>query len=239
MPLRSRIRKGLSLMSSPFFLKKFLNHRVAAASEHLEVIRFCEANTLFDIGANKGQFSIAFRRFRPSATIVAFEPLAEAADTYEEVFSKDRRVQLQRVALARQEGPAQFHVADRADSSSLLPPGEGQAEAFGIRSSRTIEVAVKRLDTCIDTASFAHPILVKVDVQGGELEVFQGCDSLNEIDFIYVELSFVELYEGQPLFDEVYEYLSDQGFSIAGIYNQVTTERFGPTQVDVLFRCIK
>ena len=49
---------------------------------------------------------------------------------------------------------------------------------------------VKRLDDCVDIISLAHPILLKVDVQGGELGVFEGCDALAEVDFIYVELQF-------------------------------------------------
>jgi hypothetical protein len=81
-----------------------------------------------------------------------------------------------------------------------------------------------------------HPILLKVDVQGGELCVFEGCSSLTSVDFIYVELSFVELYEDQPLFQEVSEYLVTRGFSVAGLYNQVATAEFGPTQIDVLFK---
>lgn len=75
-----------------------------------------------------------------------------------------------------------------------------------------------------------------MDVQGGELGVFDGCDQLGEVDFIYVELSFVELYVGQPLFDSVNAYLVSRGFSLIGAFNQVSTEEYGPTQIDVLFR---
>jgi FkbM family methyltransferase len=237
--LPSRIRKGLSLLGHPHFVQAVVGHRVAATTEHLSAIRFCAANTLLDAGANKGQFSLAFRAVRPHAHIIAFEPLPEAADIYERLFGRDRPTHLQRVALSSSEGTAQFHVADRADSSSLLKPGKGQERAFGVREARTIEVPVKRLDDCVDINSLAHPILLKVDVQGGELGVFQGCDPLAEVDFIYVELSFVELYEGQPLFQDVSEYLAGRGFTIAGVFNQVMTDEFGPTQVDALFKRIR
>jgi FkbM family methyltransferase len=191
---------------------------------------------LLDVGANKGQFSIAFRRLRPNASIIAFEPLPEAADVYDNVFLGDEHVRLQRVALADREGSSQFHVADRTDSSSLLRLGTGQEKAFGVRSDRTIDVPVDRLDERVDIASLARPILMKVDVQGGELDVFKGCQALEDIDFVYVELSFFELYEGQPLFREVMEYLINRNFVVGGIYNQVATPQFGPTQVDVLFK---
>jgi len=230
------IRKGLSILARPYFLNALVRHRVAAASEHLGAIRFCAANTLIDVGSNKGQFSLAFRKLRSHARIIAFEPLPEAADIYDRVFGRDPLTDLERVALASSEGSAQFHVADRTDSSSLLMPGKGQERAFGVRPASAIEVAVKRLDDCVEISALDHPILLKVDVQGGELSVFEGCDSLTHVDFIYVELSFVELYEGQPLYQEVCEYLVNREFTVAGLYNQDETAEFGPTQIDVLFK---
>ena len=65
--------------------------------------------------------------------------------------------------------------------------------------------------------------------------VFEGCDQLGLVDFIDAELSFVELYTGQPLFEEVHSYLSGRGFKILGVFNQVSNSEFGPTQADVLF----
>jgi len=230
------IRKGLSILAHPDFLNALVRHQVAAGAEHLPAIRLCTPNTLVDVGSNKGQFSLAFRKLRPQAQIIAFEPLPEAADVYQRIFVRDPRTELVRVALASRAETSRFHVADRTDSSSLLRPGSGQERAFGVHGVSTIDVSVKRLDDCIDMTALDHPILLKVDVQGGELCVFEGCSSLTSVDFIYVELSFVELYEDQPLFQEVSEYLVTRGFSVAGLYNQVATAEFGPTQIDVLFK---
>jgi FkbM family methyltransferase len=236
MALRFRIQKALNLVRYPSFVRAALRYGVAAATEHLPAIRFCAANSLLDAGANKGQFSLAFHTVRPSARIIAFEPLKEAADTYEQALGRSGSVQLHRVALGASEQTALFHLADRDDSSSLLKPGLRQEQAFGVHGAGTIEVSVRRLSDCVDIAALSRPILLKVDVQGGELGVLQGCDTLGLVDYIYVELSFVELYENQPLFRDVVEYLESRGFAIAGVFNQVMTSEFGPTQADVLFR---
>lgn len=236
LPSSSSIRKGLSLLKRPSFLNGVLRYRVAAATEHLGAINLCAANTLIDVGANKGQFSLAFRSVRPQARIIAFEPLPMEADKYERAFASDDSAELIRVALANSAGSAEFHVADRADSSSLLRLGLGQQRAFGVRAVDAINVRVDRLENRVDFSELLHPVMMKVDVQGAELEVFEGCESLREVDFIYVELSFVELYEGQPLLQEVCNYLLNRGFMVAGFFNQVTTARFGPTQVDLLFK---
>lgn len=231
-----RFVKGLRLLAQPQFVDAAVRHRVAAAVEHLEAIRFCAANTLIDVGANKGQFSLAFRKINVSSPIIAFEPLPAAASVYEQLFSRDPAAQLHHVALAKNGGKAKFHVADRADSSSLLNPGIAQARAFGVHATSVIEVPVRRLDDCVRLDTLPKPILLKVDVQGAEQSVFEGCDTLDRIEFIYVELSFVELYEKQPLFQEVANYLAGRGFKIRGVFNQVVTRKFGPTQVDVLFQ---
>lgn len=231
-----KVRKAVGLLKRPLFAQAMFVHRVAATTEHLFAIRLCAPNTLLDAGANKGQFSLAFRALRPSARIVAFEPLPVAADMYERLFSRDQLTQLRRVALDGREGVAEFHVTDRADSSSLLKPGEAQERAFGVRCASTIQVPVKRIDACVDLAVLPHPIFLKVDVQGGELGVFEGCGQLDLVDFIYVELSFVELYISQPLFEDVTTYLAGRGFKIIGVFNQVATDEFGPTQADVLFQ---
>lgn len=229
-------RKALRLGLRPMFMRALLRHRVAAAVEHLEAIGYSRANTLIDIGANKGQFSLAFRAARPAARIIAFEPLPDAAARYEQVMAPSGGTVLHRVALSDHGGEAEFFVTDRADSSSLLRPGANQLDAFGVSTVRTITVPVRRLDECVDLAALAHPLLVKIDVQGAELQVLGGCDALEAADYLYVELSFVELYTGQPLHGEVASYLAERGFDLAGVYNQASTGRFGPTQADFLFR---
>ena len=211
---------------------------MAAAVEHIAAIELTAAGTLLDVGANKGQFSLAFRQSRPAGRIVAFEPLTGAADTFARLFAGDPDATLHRVALSDRDGSAEFHVTDRADSSSLLPPGQGQARAFGVSEETRITVPTRRLDNMVAVRDLPGPVLLKIDVQGAELSVISGCADFDAIDYIYSELSFVELYEGQPLFQEFAQALAARGYEMAGVFNQVWTREFGPTQADFLFRRI-
>ena len=73
----------------------------------------------------------------------------------------------------------------------------------------------------IAPADFARPSLLKIDVQGYELEVLKGASALlSAIDAIYVEVSWVELYKGQALHDEVEALLLDAGFKQAEVFNE-------------------
>ena len=57
-------------------------------------------------------------------------------------------------------------------------------------------------------------------VEGVEREVLEGCERLLSLfDLIYVECSFVELYAGQALASEIFEWFLGREFSSMGVYN--------------------
>jgi FkbM family methyltransferase len=202
--------------------------------EHVEAIRGLSPKTLIDVGANKGQFSVMARELFPDLEILAFEPLGAESKQLTKVVRQP--MTLYRTALGRARGTATFFVASRADSSSLLEPNGKQLAVYQVSKKEEIRVPVAQLTEVIDLARLRRPILLKIDVQGAELEVLKGAESqLSLIDAIYCEVSFVELYNGQPLADEITSYLSAHGFSLRGVFNQSVTDKFGPTQADFLF----
>ncbi|RIA35349.1 FkbM family methyltransferase [Hephaestia caeni] len=230
-----KLTKILKISRYPLLLRALVRHRVAAATEHLETIKIVKPATLIDVGANKGQFSLAARAQRPGVGIYAFEPLPGARDRFSAVFRDAVNVQLSPVALAATEASAEFHIGSRDDSSSLLPIADAEKKAYGVHESGRMVVETRRLDSEVDFAALPRPIMLKIDVQGGELDVLKGVSDFSSIDFVYVELSFVELYTGQPLFEHVYEFLSARGYRLRGLFNLSMTPAYGSTQVDALF----
>ena len=80
------------------------------------------------------------------------------------------------------------------------------------------------------------PIFVKIDVQGYELEVLKSCvNIINQFDYIYVECSFIELYNGQSLANEIIQFLNDYSFKLYGIYNTYYDTKGNAIQSDFLF----
>jgi hypothetical protein len=80
------------------------------------------------------------------------------------------------------------------------------------------------------------PAFMKIDVQGYELQVLEGCASLLSLfSFLYIECSFLELYTGQSLVHEIISFLANRQFTLSGIYNLDYDKKGQPIQGDFLF----
>jgi len=190
-----------------------------------------------DIGANRGQFSLAVREWAPLARVVAFEPLKDAAGRFHKIFRGDPQVILHQVAIGAAAGEATIHVSAADDSSSLLPIALAQQRLFpGTGEVSTEIVRVARLADFVSVTEIVAPAMLKLDVQGFELEALCGCENLLEcFAYVYVECSFVELYTGQALAHEIIDWLRGRGFSLSGIYNMTYDSEGNAVQGDFLF----
>jgi FkbM family methyltransferase len=214
-----RGRKLLRLLGDPRF-RAGLRHGVAAAIEHAGALAGREFASVVDVGANRGQFTLFAAGLWPEAQIFAFEPLPEPHAALARI-AAGRRIQPFRAAIGPRVASLPMHVMQPDDCSSLLAPTARQRAAFpGTRSAGTTPVEIAPLDAFVGPGDLRAPALLKLDVQGFELAALEGCASLlDRFAAIYLECSFVPLYAGQPLADEVLEHLRAWGFRLAGIYN--------------------
>jgi hypothetical protein len=124
-----------------------------------------------------------------------------------------------------------------ADSSSLLPISARQSELFpGTEEVGVTDVEAAPLSSFVSAADLNAPALLKIDVQGFELEVLRGAgDVLAAFEHVYVEASFEALYEGQALADDVIALMVDTGFTEVGRYNMSIGPDGALIQADFLF----
>ncbi|TFE67128.1 SAM-dependent methyltransferase [Candidatus Methylacidiphilum fumarolicum] len=225
------------MLSTPFYWRG-LFLKVAAGIEHetlLKNIPSCEI--IVDIGANRGQFSLVARRYFPNALIYAFEPQPNPAKVYKALFKDDPKVIFFTGGIGPVAGKFPMHVSLRDDSSSLLPISWLQDNFFpGTAKKEEILVEIGPLDYWLKNVDLQSPALLKIDVQGYELEVLRGCENLLEsFQYIYVEASFYELYIGQALADQILYFLYSKHFRFRGIYNLVYNSKGNSIQGDFFF----
>lgn len=236
-----KVYKLINILRKGTYINILLQHKVAAGIEHssfLEGVLFQRFKVVVDIGANRGQFALVARKYFPSARIYSFEPLKEPATIFRRVFSSDPWVVLHEVAIGPDNKDTLIHVSRADDSSSLLPIASLQSKLFpGTEEKEERTVTVRRLDTVLKREDIEPPALLKIDVQGFEKEVLEGCKSLLLcFSHVYVECSFVELYTGQALAHEVISFLEGFGFVLTGIYNLSYDKKGIAIQGDFLFK---
>ena len=214
-----------------------LRHGVAAGVEHERVLKMLSYNTIVDIGANKGQFALVARHCCPKAKIISVEPLPVPCNKFLKLFSNDEKVCLHPVAIGHKSHEASIHVSCRDDSSSLLPITDLQETLYpGTKEKETIPIQVETLDKIITSNEIITPALLKLDVQGYELFSLKGSASLlPKFSYIYVECSYLELYRGQALANEIISFLNQNYFLLKGVYNTTYDSSGKTVQSDILF----
>ena len=219
----TRARKALRLLRRPVWRRGLLRG-VAATIEHSDLAGLVTPRTVIDIGANKGQFTLFALEAWPGCAVHAFEPQPAAAARFRAALRGHPAVTLHEAAVGPVSGEATMHLSQRADSSSLLPIGERQAELFpGTAAAGSLTVSVRTLEEALDNDSLRAPALLKIDVQGFELEALRGCASLLPlIEYVYVECSYIELYTGQALFEEIQAFLDRHGLRFRREFNVTT-----------------
>jgi FkbM family methyltransferase len=230
---RVRLVKALRLARRPRLWRPAVRGTVASL-EHADVPFRHDYATVLDVGSSRGQFALfALERF-PRAHLRCFEPLEASREALVGVLAAERTT-VHPVAVGKNDGSAILHVSASDDSSSLLPIGRRQIAEFpGTEEQRTEEVSVRALDTLLD--DIPRPSLLKIDVQGGELDVLKGASRcLGSIDTVFVEASFVELYESQALATDVIVALAEHGFALTGVYGVARGRHGECLQGDFMF----
>ncbi len=165
-----------------------------------------------DVGANTGQFGQSLRAVGYQGEIVSFEPMQVAFAALQENTQAEGNWHARKLALGGTAGELEINIAANSYSSSLLPMEQAHLDAApesAIVGTETVKVST--LDR--EFASETRKSLLKIDTQGYEGEVLDGLGAFEScVDAIAIELSFVELYSGQPLYAQMFERLITMGF---------------------------
>lgn len=168
---------------------------------------------------------------RGHAELLGFEPQAAECGRCNAAARPHRRY----LPLALGDGATwPFHICCGAATSSVFAPHTDVIERFsGLVELMAVErietVATTRLD---DIPEAAGADFLKLDVQGFELVVLEhALRTLETSLLLQVEVSFVDLYEGQPLFADIEPFLRAHGFALH-TFTGVGSRAFRPLQVD-------
>ena len=182
---------------------------------------------VFDVGAHVGQSAALFSDTFRGAAIHSFEPDPTSFAQLRALTAAYPRVTAVNAAVGDRAGEAPFFINTFSQTNSILRPKDGAGEflvaSYGLDLRQETRVQVITLDQYCAEHAIERIDLLKLDTQGYELRVLDGATSLMQrraIPLIYLEVGFIPLYEQQPLFPEVYQYLYDRDYRLVWLYER-------------------
>jgi FkbM family methyltransferase len=130
----------------------------------------------YDVGANVGFLSVlAARLTGDGGEVHCFEPLPANAEQirYNAALNHLERIIVHALALGRTDGTSAFRVSERPTFGALSDAPVQVAQQIGV-----IDVPVRRLDSLFREANLRGPDLIKIDIEGSELDFFAGAEEV-------------------------------------------------------------
>lgn len=204
--LRSRLgRVGLDIGRDPY-----TNRLMRSLAAH-------DIDCVLDIGANVGQYGALLRAAGFTGQIISVEPLSSAFAVLSRRAARDPKWLTLNTGVGAEVGSARMNISANSYSSSVLEMRSTHLAAAP--DSVIVDTEQVPLTTVADLVA-AQEIgvsrcLLKVDTQGFESEVLAGAgDLLDAFGGVQLELSFLELYAGQELFDTLVERVRAHGLTL-------------------------
>jgi FkbM family methyltransferase len=164
------------------------------------------APVVFDVGANCGFFTaLTLDRWR-EAQVHAFEPQKNLTSQIEEFASFNQlsdRVRVNWAAVGAENGETEFHVHRNPIGSSIV------REKVGARRRRTVRVPLLTLDEYARRHQIARVDVLKLDVEGAELEALRGAAEILKT----VRVLFAEFHPPHSQFADGATFLSERGLT--------------------------
>jgi FkbM family methyltransferase len=240
--VREETRRSVRRLLVPlgFELRRINNRDLTLDALMLRLLREKDVTVVLDVGASHGGFVDHLRGQGYEGRVISFEPLPGPYSTLARRAESHPRWEAVQTAMSDAPGVARMRRSGTADTtSSLLPTTDAM---IGFLPTATpgeeVDVAVSTVDEQIrDRLSASERVFLKVDAQGNELSVLTGAEAaLGRAAGVLVELSFVELYEGQALFSEIVDWLLARNLLLLAMtpaFHDANTGRL--LQVDALF----
>lgn len=221
-----KLRGMAKIIENPLLLKtKLLGLDIHFASNCLEIKTLFpkEPNTILDIGAYKGTFAAAASYIFPRAKIYAFEPIKESYEKIVKLQERFPNIIAVNSAVGKTDGEISFYKNAFLPSSSYkLMLKRHKDEFLFTKNESVIKVNSMRLDQFLKDKELKHPIFMKIDVQGAELDVLESASNyIKNIDAIMIEVSLVKLYGDAPTFDDINSYLKSTGMNFVDVVDKL------------------
>jgi FkbM family methyltransferase len=175
------------------------------------VLPSSKAATIFDVGANVGQSADVYLVQFADAEIFCFEPIESTHRTLIDKYKGNMRVQCHRLALGQSSGHSKMVLGERSDLSYLVDDSNSNSAT----QAETELVEVNTLDGFCQANHIGHINFLKIDTEGGDLNVLRGATRMlldDKIDLIQVEAGMNSRNKRHVPFEAIKSFLESYGY---------------------------
>lgn len=172
-----------------------------------------------DIGASGG-IDTRWSQFTSAYKGILFEPDPREYDLLKA--NSEKNLIVLNAALSDSAKSVEFNLCRKQKVSSVYLPNADFLDMFPdsrrFEVMNTIRMETDTLDNQLQKNDIAEVDFMKIDTQGHELPILKGSvDNLDKVIGLEIEVEFAELYENQPLFNEVDAFARENDFVLFDI----------------------
>lgn len=166
---------------------------------------------ILDVGAHSTEWIRMYMEFFPASTAYLIEPLAEMKDKLEKFCIDYPGSKYFLNGAGSKEGKLYLTTKVSLEGASFLLKENKNL----IKNNFQREIDIITIDGLIEKNEIEIPDIVKLDVQGFELEVLKGAEKLfGKTEVFILEVSLFEYVKGTPIFSEVISFMSERGYEV-------------------------
>ncbi|MBF0276521.1 MAG: FkbM family methyltransferase [SAR324 cluster bacterium] len=208
--------------------RKSTRRTMAQVLEHVASLGF-QPKTVIDIGVARGTPAL-YAAF-PHAYHFLIEPLKEFEEDLKRICSLYQGSYVLS-AVGKKEDRMTINVHADPSASSLFSEADGK-----LVDGTPREIPVETVDRLFAQHQLHGPIVLKIDVQGAEIDVLAGAiQTLEQTELVLLEVSFFQFYESGPQFYDVLVTMKNHGFVAYDFFGGHNRPFDGAlAQIDVVF----
>lgn len=198
---------------------------------------------VLDVGANKGDVTLAALKTYPSCKVICFEPVQATFNLLQKnLKGYSDRIFLYQHALAETAGTGEINITDFHGANSIMPQSSFHKKFNShIGEKQKEQISLVRLDDIATQFPTTHIDVMKIDVEGYEINVLKGGENFirSNVDAIIIEASLMRdvSWEKQGFMD-LFAELTELGFRLVNIFDvhKVNDSEMMLVQMDCVWR---